>query len=43
MHNVAVLEIPADTGRLFDGDETYQLALELAVELVNETNHRSAS
>jgi hypothetical protein len=36
LHNCAVLEMPVDTGRLFDGDELYQLAIELVVEQVDE-------
>jgi hypothetical protein len=33
-HNAAVLGVSVDTGRLFDGDELYQRALELTVEQV---------
>jgi hypothetical protein len=39
-HNAAVLEVPVDTGRLYDGDELYQLAVELVVEMVSETRDR---
>jgi hypothetical protein len=39
-HNAAVLEVPVDTGLLFDGDELYQLSLELVLDLVTETRRR---
>jgi hypothetical protein len=42
-HNVAVLKIPCDTGRLFDGDELYQLTLEMVVELVGDTYEQERS
>jgi hypothetical protein len=42
-HNAAVLEVPVDTGRLFDGDELYQLACELALDLVAATREQERS
>jgi hypothetical protein len=42
-HNAAVLGVPVDTGRLFDGDELYQLAFEMTLDLVIETRAREAS
>jgi hypothetical protein len=37
MHNAAVLEVNVDTGRLFDGDELYQLTVECLLTAVADT------
>lgn len=41
-HDAALLGIPVDTGRLFDGDERYELWIGTVVDLVADTR-RSAN
>jgi hypothetical protein len=38
--NCAILQIPADCSRLFDGDEDYEVAMWAVVERVAEHNRR---
>jgi len=40
--NCAVLRVPVDTARLFDGDEDYEIAIAAACDRVAEMNRVEA-
>jgi len=43
VHNAALLGVPVDTGRLFDGDELYEMFITFIVEHVQDTYDRMKS